>query len=323
MTTIGKPVQHSALLIAIAVALLSACDSSTPDPYNDDTPTSGHALILADEDLRSIVDAEKQVFESIYTKATIEVRYLPEATLLKAMMNDSVRCVIATVKSGAEQEAFFAKRRIEAHVIPICMDGIAVVVNKARRTDALSIASLRRLLTEGHTEPSSSAMDSIMGIVWYKVLQVPLVSGSGSGVARTLVDSVLRADGVPLRAQALHTVDQVITSVKENPDHVGFIPFAAISDLDNPRTRALRDQVKLLPIARTDTSRAVLPSQSTLADGSYPLRREVYMILAEGKSGLGTGFVSFVANHKGQRIILKLGIAPHKVPAREVEIVHQ
>jgi phosphate transport system substrate-binding protein len=67
----------------------------------------------------------------------------------------------------------------------------------------------------------------------------------------------------------------------------------------------------------------VLPSQSTLADGSYPLRREVYMILAEGKSGLGTGFVSFVANHKGQRIILKLGIAPHKVPAREVEIVHQ
>jgi phosphate transport system substrate-binding protein len=47
------------------------------------------------------------------------------------------------------------------------------------------------------------------------------------------------------------------------------------------------------------------------------------MVLAEGKSGLGTGFVSFVANHKGQRIILKLGLAPHKIPAREVEIVHE
>jgi len=60
-----------------------------------------------------------------------------------------------------------------------------------------------------------------------------------------------------------------------------------------------------------------------LADASYPLRRPVYMVLAEGKSGLGTGFVSFVANHKGQRIILKHGLAPHKVPPREIEIVTQ
>jgi len=42
----------------------------------------------------------------------------------------------------------------------------------------------------------------------------------------------------------------------------------------------------------------------------------------EGKSGLGTGFVSFVAGHKGQRIILKSGLAPQIVPARDVMIVH-
>jgi phosphate transport system substrate-binding protein len=72
-----------------------------------------------------------------------------------------------------------------------------------------------------------------------------------------------------------------------------------------------------------DTLPAFFPSQGTLADRSYPLRRQVVMVLAEGKSGLGTGFVSFVANHKGQRIILKLGLAPQKIPAREVEIVHE
>jgi hypothetical protein len=39
--------------------------------------------------------------------------------------------------------------------------------------------------------------------------------------------------------------------------------------------------------------------------------------------GLAPALVSFVAGHKGQRIILKSGLAPHKVPAREVLIVER
>ena len=80
-------------------------------------------------------------------------------------------------------------------------------------------------------------------------------------------------------------------------------------------------RLKLLPVARTVETKAVLPSQGTIADESYPLRRRMNMILIEGKSGLGTGFVSFVANHKGQRIILKLGVAPITVPSRNIQMV--
>ncbi|HEX2617046.1 MAG TPA: hypothetical protein VHL57_05845, partial [Flavobacteriales bacterium] len=126
-----------------------------------------------------------------------------------------------------------------------------------------------------------------------------------------------------LRAQALANVDSVVAAVARDPRCIGFLPFALISDLDDPHMRALREQVKLLTVSASDGSPAVLPNQSTLADGQYPLRRTVNMLLTEGRSGLGTGFVSFVANHKGQRIILKRGLAPIKVPAREVEIVHQ
>jgi hypothetical protein len=39
------------------------------------------------------------------------------------------------------------------------------------------------------------------------------------------------------------------------------------------------------------------------------------MLVVENKSGLGTGFASFVAGHKGQRIILKRGLAPAHTPA--------
>ena len=115
----------------------------------------------------------------------------------------------------------------------------------------------------------------------------------------------------------------MVARIEEDKRHIGFVSFAAMSDLDSPKMKALRDRVKILAISASDSAAAVLPNQSTLADGSYPLRRPVYMVLCEGKSGLGTGFVSFVANHKGQRIILKHGLAPNKVPPREIEIVTQ
>lgn len=306
----------------LAFALLYACGGPR-DPYKDDNPTSGHILILADEDLRSIVEEEEMVFESIYENAHIDVRYLPEAQLLKAMMNDSVRLVISTVLPGAEQQAYLDKRTVKPRPVAICTDGIAVVMNKERHTGSLNTVTIKRLLMK--VEPGWLAP-----VTWAELdssqaqdisTPVSLFPENGSGVARSLVDSLFKGPGA-LYALSLPTIDSVIARVAADPRCIGFLPFAAISDMDDPHVRQLRDQVRLVPVSK-DRGEAFLPSQSTLADGSYPLRRTVYMVLTEGKSGLGTGFVSFVANHKGQRIILKKGLAPTHIPAREVEIVTQ
>lgn len=306
---------------AMLIALLGACSNKGPDPYTDDVPTKGHVVILADEDLRSLVEAEEYVFESIYPKAELVIRYLPESELLKAVLNDSVRCWIGTVQPGGEQEAYYAKRSIKAHVVPIAMDGIAVVVNKQRALTSLSIPVIEQLLTNraGYRMPMTwGNMDTSSS----DGLPQPVFSQTGSGLARSLVDSLFHG-ARSLTARALPSIDSVAAQVAGNDRCVGFLPFSAISDLDNPKMKALRDRVKLLAISASDSSVAFLPNQGTLADGSYPLRRPVYMILCEGKTGLGTGFVSFVAGHKGQRIILKQGLAPEHVPAREVEIVNE
>lgn len=313
---------------------LCACGPAS-DPRQDDLPTKGHVLLLADEDLRPLVEAEELVFESIYTKAELDIRYLPESELLKAMMNDSVRCVITTVLPGGEQEAYFNRRTVKAHVVPICTDAIAVVVNKARTVERMGLVDIRTILFNQSQQGSTWA--SVEGDAGGTEPIRAYVPEQGGGVARMLRDSLMGNDwNGPLRAQALASVEDVVARVAAEPNAIGFIPFAAISEQDDPQVLALRQQVNLLPISGMDSIRhptampfdvdtlpAFFPSQSTLADRSYPLLRQVVMVLAEGKSGLGTGFVSFVANHKGQRIILKLGLAPHQIPAREVEIVHE
>jgi phosphate transport system substrate-binding protein len=46
------------------------------------------------------------------------------------------------------------------------------------------------------------------------------------------------------------------------------------------------------------------------------------MINRQTRAGLVTGFVSFVAGEKGQRMILKSGLVPATIPSRIVEINH-
>ena len=316
----GFAPKRSVIAVGLLIAFLLAACSDPPDPRTDDVPTRGHILILADEDLRDLVQAEEYMFESIYRDAQLDIRYLAEAELLKAVVNDSVRCWIGTVQPGGEQEAYYAKRSVKAHVVPIAMDGIAVVVNKDRAVEKTDLRTLSWLLMDippGWVKPM--AWKDLEGGADDRQPQVLFV-GRGSGVARTIIDSLNISQP---RGQALAATDSVIAQVGRESNCLGFVPFAAISDLDNPKMKALRCRVKLLAISASDSSVAFLPNQGTLADGSYPLRRPVYMVLCEGKSGLGTGFVSFVANHKGQRIILKHGLAPHTVPPREIEIVTQ
>lgn len=304
------------LLILLGQA---GCQCNGPDPRTDDQPTFGEVVLLADQDLRPIIDAEKLVFESEYDKAKLEIRYMNEASLVKAMLNDSVRCVISTVAPGADQEAYFRKRQLSAPDVPVWTDAIAVVVNKERPCTQLSKAAIAKLLRKDQagTVPLWSAFEGGTSADEVRALFI----GNGSGVARGLIDSLGLNNGV--RAEAMPNLDSAVAAVARDRRCIAFLPFSCISDLDDPHMRALRDQVKLLALSASDSSLAVLPNQSTLADGQYPLRRTVRMLLTEGKSGLGTGFVSFVANHKGQRIILKRGVAPIRVPAREVEIVHQ
>lgn len=305
-----------ALFLVGCALLLHGCRFTAPDPRTDDTPTAGKVLVLADVDSRSVIEAEASIFNAIYANAEVEVRYMSEGELLKAMMNDSVRCVVTSGAYGPEQQADFQRRKLSAlPVVPIYNDAIAVVVNKNSPIARLGVAQIKEILNADTA--AVRAMSGAENAITIGSLRA-VFAGSGSGVARMLVDS-LHLKGI--RGSALPDVGSVIAQVARDGNTVGFIAFATISDLDDPAVLALRSQVRLLPVSATESSEAVLPSQSTIADGRYPLRRTMNMLLTEGKSGLGTGFVSFVANHKGQRIILKLGVPPITVPPRNIEIV--
>ncbi len=65
------------------------------------------------------------------------------------------------------------------------------------------------------------------------------------------------------------------------------------------------------------------PYKAYILMKKYPLSRTVYIISREGRTGLGSGFLAYVASDKGQRIVLKSGLVPATAPVRLVELKRQ
>ncbi|MBL7950213.1 MAG: substrate-binding domain-containing protein [Flavobacteriales bacterium] len=289
-------------LLPIAILLFAACQGKAPDPKRDDVPTKGDIVIVADKDLERIIDSERYVFESVYADAKVRVHYLPEALLREAMKSDSVRVVFTTCLPGADEVAFFRSRNLFPDDVPILTDAIAVVKAPGAVVDSLSLDDLRNALTG--KRPGHVFFEDARG-----------------GVVRTVVDSLLAGQADALKnVSAVGDLDSLLSRLARTPDGIGLISFARISDLDDPACKALRERLTLCSLT-ADGKTYVLPNQNTIAGKEYPLCRKLYAVLKEGKTGLGTGFVSFVAGHKGQRIILKTGLAPQTIPGRDVELV--
>jgi hypothetical protein len=65
------------------------------------------------------------------------------------------------------------------------------------------------------------------------------------------------------------------------------------------------------------------PHQAYIANKLYPLCRSVYMINRQTRAGLGTGFVSFVAGEKGQRMMKLAGLVPATMQVRLIQITNK
>ena len=79
-------------------------------------------------------------------------------------------------------------------------------------------------------------------------------------------------------------------------------------------------KVNTLSVKALAGTEYVLPSQNNIAERKYPLARDLYIINGQGYSGLGMGFASFVGGDVGQRIILKSGLLPVRIPTRKFTI---
>lgn len=289
------------LILIPFLALLAACSGDGAK----ETETSGSTEVLVDESFAPIVEDQWYVFESQYPRAKIKLSYEPENILVNHLLRDSARIVVMSRELNSEESRVFDRKNIKIRSTPFAIDAVALIGSK-------------------NSQDSTISVQEIIDIMQGKASKRRLVFDNGNSSTVRYLKDLAKITKLPSKGvYALKTNAEVIKFVRNNLDAIGVIGInwyrQPAPELE-PMVKELRVfGVKNLP-GKEGSDKFYKPSQDNLAMELYPLRRKLYIINCQGGNGLGWGFSAFLGGETGQRIVLKSGLLPVKIPPREILI---
>jgi phosphate transport system substrate-binding protein len=302
-----------------ALAFTSAITScgSGPNSKPLDTPTSGEIHITVDDSYRPMIEAEIEMFEALYVKTKIKATYTSERKAFEDLIADSSRLIVVNRELNDNEKDYFKQRKVTPKVVHIANDGLAFIVNNENPASKMLYSQVKDIFTgnvKSWKQLSASKLDSMKVIF----------DDAGSGNIRMIRETFHIGDSLPKNCFAVNSNEEVVKFVESNPNALGIISVNWISDSADSTAIDFLGKIKVLRMGSEslkDTSGTFYgPYQGYIANQSYPFIRKTYIVSREARSGLGTGFASFVASDKGQRIILRSGMVPAVAPVRMVNI---
>lgn len=307
------------ILLSIVTLLLASCAQSDRKTRRDDTPTSGFAEFVSDDCFYQIAQEEADVFEATNKEAYLMGRYTNEVEAVNLLLKDSVRMAILARDLTNEEKEGIKSRNIQLNPRSqkIAIDGIALIVNKENADSLISVQTLQKIISGEITSWKDVNPDT-------KLNDMTVVfDNPNSSTVRFIIDSV--SGGKPLYdgLKAQSNNKDVLDYVSKTPGALGIIGVNWISNPNDTTNLSFNNNYRVMMVSRSHPAtldNSYPPLAAFLALGDYPLTRNVYVVLTDLRGTLLSGFVNFIANDRGQRIILKSGLVPATRPIRLITV---
>lgn len=289
-------------IIGFALVTLLFVFSCQKKVENKDTMTEGKATLYVDESILPIVEDQSAVFDVEYN-SSLKLVPKSENEIINSLLKDTAKIAILTRKLSDKEIKVFESKKIVPKITAFATDAVAFIKNNASNDSLVALQDVIDFV-------KGKATPNIKGLVF---------DNANSSTARYISElagiDVVKQKGI----YSLNTNQDVIKYVAENNGMIGIIGMNWIYQppLDLQQTI---DKITILSVKDVKGSEYVFPSQENVVSGKYPLARDLYIVNCQGYSGLGMGFTSFLTSERGQRIILKSGLAPKKMPSRKVVI---
>lgn len=302
---LNKEVMKNYVLLAMSIFMFSVV--SCKDDKNSNAPVretilKGSTSIIVDETLLPIIEDQIEVFESAYD-ATITAVPRSEAEAIRSFTQDTANIVILARKLTDQELKIFEQKKIIAKQTKFASDGIALIANQRSKDSVIDMASVVAFM-------KGEKSTAIKGLVF---------DNPNSSTARYITEmaslKALPESGV----FSFSTNSEAIKFISENEGMIGVVGLNWLVEPTEDNQSILKN-VKVLGVKGIGGTEFVTPSQNNIAEGRYPLARDLFIINAQGFAGLGMGFGSFITGERGQRIILKSGLLPVRMPGRKIII---
>lgn len=308
--------------VLLFLAILAGCNRN-PKVTRNDTPTSGQAIIAADECLQPIIQEELAVFTGLNPEANITPVFTSEQEAFKLLLSDSIRLIFAARDLTEQEKEHIRKLKRTPRTQKIAIDGIALIVSKRNTDTIISVANLKKIITGEITNWKDITLQSNKNIS--RPLEV-VFDNKNSSTVRFIKDSICK--GAPMSGQ-LHATSSnlsVIEHVTKNPNAMGIIGVNWVSNPNDSSQLDFDKNIQVMYISTNENAsiyNSYQPVPAYLGTLKYPLVRDIFAIISDVRGGLPAGFVAFVASDSGQRIILKAGLVPATRPTRLINIKNE
>ena len=292
-----KYMKYFIVFAIVVFAFVFACAKKE----NKETILQGTTKILVDETLTPIIEDQIAVFQNEYdAKITLISQSEKEAVL--SLSKGVADVIVLPRKLSSDEEKLFKQKKIVPRTTAFAKDAIAFVMNTRSNDTLISVDEIVRFL--------KGEKNKIKGLVFDNPN-----SSNVEYIAKLAGLNSLPENGV----FSFGTNEEVLKYVASNDGMIGVV---GVNWIFQPSLKMMDvlEQVNVLSVKSSKSNNYFFPSQENIATGDYPLARDLYIINCQGYEGLGMGFASFISGEKGQRIILKSGLAPVRVPGRNIRI---
>ena len=281
---------------------LISCRENKEKNNTKDDILSGEITVLVDESFMPIIEEQMEVFESSYQKAKINLTSKPEIQAINDLIKGEGGVIILSRELTEEENKSFVQRSISPRIFPFAYDAV-VLLGSANGDSTIRPQDVIDLMSGKSSTGKKLVIDNPNSslVRYFREL------GNLSKIANTYIE---------IKGNA----SEILTTVANNDDQIGLLSFNQYLSLERSFTR--KDKIRILSVLNDtlETPKYVKPTQASLSTGEYPLRRELKILNYQPYLGLGMGFSAFVTGDRGQRIVLKSGLLPAKMPGREIII---
>lgn len=289
------------VFISLVFIVFYSCDKKAKS-QEEQTILKGKATILVDETLLPVIEDQVAVFENQYN-ASITLVGKSESEIVQLLSKNKQQLAILSRELSTDEAEIFEIKKIIPKITPLATDAIAFISHKNNKD---TLVDLQKVITfvQGKNQ------NDFKGLVF---------DNANSSTVRYIKDLAKVAELPKEKIFSFQTNNEVIQFVAKNEGMIGVVGVNWLFQ-PSPVMETIVDKVKVLSVKSLVSEKYVIPSQENIAGGLYPLTRDIKMLNYQPFSGLGMGFASFVAGDIGQRIILKSGLVPVKIPSRNIKI---
>ena len=282
-----KKIMAFGLTAVMALALLAGCGNQTNnDNANNggDSADNGGAAAVSgtvstdgSTSMEKVIGALSESYMAANKDVTVNYNPTGSGAGITAVQEGTCDIGLSSRALKDEEKAAGLQETVLAY------DGIAIIVHPDNPVSDLTLEQIAQLYTGEITN-------------WKDVggndAQVVLIGREAASGTRDGFESITGTKDKCQYRQELTSTGDVITTVSQNPDAIGYASLASI-----------KDSVKALNVD------GVTPSEASVKDGSYKVQRPFVLVTVEGKalSSAAQSFFDYATSADAADIIAKAG----------------